>query len=206
VTGGQSQWNIERLAVPDAWVCTPTVYDDDRGTFLEWFRGDMVASVAGRRFEIVQANHSVSRRGVVRGVHFADVPPGQAKFIYSPVGAFLDIVIDLRIGSPTFGVVDSVVLDDVERRAIFIAEGIGHALCALRDGSSVNYLVSAVYDPDTEHGITPLDPALTSLLPTDLGELLLSEKDVAAPTLREALEQGILPTYEACLARYAALA
>jgi dTDP-4-dehydrorhamnose 3,5-epimerase len=206
MTTGQARWHVEALAVPDAWVITPPVYDDERGVFLEWFRGDLLAAATGRRFEIVQANHSVSRRGVVRGVHFADVPPGQAKFIYCPVGAFLDIVVDLRVGSPTFGAVDSVVLDDVDRRAVFIGEGLGHALCALRDDSSVNYLVSTAYDPIAEHGITPLDPALATLLPTDLGELLLSEKDLAAPTIDEALKLGVLPTYEECLARYAALA
>jgi dTDP-4-dehydrorhamnose 3,5-epimerase len=198
--------NIEPLAVPGAWVCTPPVHGDERGAFVEWFRGDLLAAATGRRFEIVQANHSVSRRGVVRGVHFADVPPGQAKFIYSPVGSFLDIVVDLRVGSPTFGAVDSVVLDDVDRRAVFIAEGIGHALCALRDDSSVNYLVSAAYNPSAEHGITPLDPVLSALLPADTGDLLLSEKDTAAPTISEAIDLGVLPTYEACLARYATLA
>jgi dTDP-4-dehydrorhamnose 3,5-epimerase len=197
--------DIEQLSVPDAWVCTPVVRADDRGAFVEWFRGDLLAAATGRRFEIVQANHSVSKRGVVRGVHFADVPPGQAKFVYCPHGAFLDIVVDLRVGSPTFGTVDSVVIDDVDRRAVFIAEGLGHVLCALQDGSSANYLVSTAYNPAAERTVSPLDPALALPLPTDLGELLLSDKDVAAPTLNQAQEQGILPTDERCRARYAAL-
>jgi dTDP-4-dehydrorhamnose 3,5-epimerase len=196
---------IEQLAVRDAWVCTPIVRGDDRGAFVEWFRGDLLTEATGRRFEIVQANHSVSKRGVVRGVHFADVPPGQAKYVYCPAGAFLDIVVDLRVGSPTFGAVDSVVIDEVDRRAVFLAEGLGHVLCALQDNSSANYLVSSAYNPVAERTISPLDPDLALPLPSDLGDLLLSDKDLAGPTLAQALEQGILPTDEACRARYAAL-
>jgi dTDP-4-dehydrorhamnose 3,5-epimerase len=197
---------IEPLKVPDAWVCTPIVRGDDRGAFVEWFRGDLLAAATGRRFEIVQANHSVSKRGVVRGVHFASVPPGQAKFVYCPQGAFLDIVVDLRVGSPTFGVLDTVVLDDVDRRSVFLSEGLGHVLCALSDDSSVNYLVSTGYDPGAEHTVSPVDPALSLPLPADVGEWLMSDKDRAAPTLDEAVERGILPTYSACRARYDALA
>ncbi|HTW21235.1 MAG TPA: dTDP-4-dehydrorhamnose 3,5-epimerase [Mycobacteriales bacterium] len=197
---------IEPLAVPGAWVCSPQVYGDDRGSFAEWYRDDLLRAATGRRFEVVQANHSVSRRGVVRGVHFADVPPGQAKYVYCPVGAFVDIVVDLRVGSPTFGAVDSVRLDDADQRAVFIAEGIGHVLCALADGSSANYLVSTPYNPAVERTISPLDPALGLPLPEDLGDLVLSEKDAAAPTLEQAINSGILPTYENCLARYGELA
>jgi dTDP-4-dehydrorhamnose 3,5-epimerase len=153
----------------------------------------------------MQANHSTSKRGVVRGVHFADVPPGQAKFVYCPVGAVLDIVVDLRVGSPTFGAVDTVVLDDVERRAVFISEGLGHAFCALRDDTSVNYLVSSVYDPVAERTVSPLDPTLGLSWPSDIGELVMSDKDVAAPSLEDAARGGILPFYDACRERYADL-
>ncbi|HEX3824464.1 MAG TPA: dTDP-4-dehydrorhamnose 3,5-epimerase [Mycobacteriales bacterium] len=196
---------IEALGVPDAWVCTPRVHGDDRGAFLEWFRGDALAETTGRRFTAMQANHSTSKRGVVRGVHFADVPPGQAKFVYCPVGAVLDIVIDLRVGSPTFGAVDTVLLDDVERRAVFISEGIGHAFCSLRDDTSVNYLVSSVYDPVAERTVSPLDPTLGLTWPADIGELVMSDKDLAAPSLDDAARNGILPFYDACRERYADL-
>lgn len=198
--------NIEALNVPDAWVCTPEIRSDDRGAFLEWFRADRLTEATGRGFEIVQANHSVSKRGAVRGVHFADVPPGQAKFVYCPAGAFLDIIVDLRVGSPTFGEVDSVVLDDVARRAVFLSEGLGHVLCALQEDSSATYLVSTAYDPSVERTISPLDPALALPLPGDRDTWLISAKDRAAPTLQQAIEQGILPTAPACHARYAALA
>jgi dTDP-4-dehydrorhamnose 3,5-epimerase len=197
---------IEALKVPGSWVCTAPVHRDDRGAFMEWFRGDLLAAATHRSFEIVQANHSVSKRGVVRGVHFADVPPGQAKYVYCPVGSVLDVVVDLREGSPTFGAVDSVVLDDVDKRGIFIAEGLGHAFCALRDDSSVSYLVSSLYNPTAERTVSPVDPELGLQWPAEVGPISASERDLAAPTLAEARALGILPSYERCLERYSALA
>lgn len=196
---------IEPLAVPDAWVCTPAVHGDDRGFFLEWLRTDKLAEVTGRRFEIRQANHSLSARGVTRGLHFADTPPGQAKLVYCPVGRVLDVIVDLRVGSPTFGAVDSVVLGGPERKVVFVSEGLGHGFCALEDRSSVNYLVSTVYTPTAERTINPLDPELGLPWPTDLGELALSDKDADGPSLAEAREQGVLPDYQRCQAWYEAL-
>jgi dTDP-4-dehydrorhamnose 3,5-epimerase len=196
---------VESMRLADAWLCSPRIHGDDRGAFLEWFRGDVLAETTGRRFDIAQANHSVSKRGVVRGVHFADVPPGQAKFVYCPVGAILDVVVDLRVGSPTFGAVDSVILDDVDRRGVFVAEGLGHAFCALRDDTSVSYLVSSVYDPVAERTVSPIDPSLALPWPVDVGELIMSAKDTNAPSLEAAVRAGILPSYEACRARYSAL-
>jgi dTDP-4-dehydrorhamnose 3,5-epimerase len=186
---------IEPMAIEGAWVCSPTVHADGRGVFLEWFRADILGSATGTGFEVAQANHSVSNRGVVRGVHFSDVPPGQAKLVYCPTGSVLDVVVDLRVGSPTFGLADSVVLDDVERRAVFISEGLGHAFYAQSDSASLTYLVSSVYDPRHEHTISPADPALALPWPTDRGELVMSDRDAAAPSLAEAQALGLLPTY-----------
>jgi dTDP-4-dehydrorhamnose 3,5-epimerase len=194
---------IEELSIGDAYMITPVVHGDSRGMFTEWLRGDLLTEATGRRFDVVQANHSLSARGVVRGVHLADVPPGQAKYVYCPSGAVLDVIVDVRVGSPTYGRVETVVLDDVERRAVFLSEGLGHAFCALRDASAVTYLVSTPYDPTIEQTVSPLDAELSLPWPTDIGELTLSEKDTSAPTLAEARARGILPTYDACQALYA---
>ncbi|MGH3450350.1 MAG: dTDP-4-dehydrorhamnose 3,5-epimerase family protein, partial [Haloechinothrix sp.] len=153
---------------------------------------------------VAQTNHSVSRRGVIRGVHFADTPPGQAKYVYCPRGALLDVVVDVRAGSPTFGAWDAVRLDDKDFRAVYLAEGLGHAFVALAEDTVMAYLCSTAYNPVAEHGITPLDPALGLPWPTDL-EPVLSQKDADAPTLAEAAAAGALPRYEDCLARYAEL-
>jgi dTDP-4-dehydrorhamnose 3,5-epimerase len=139
---------------------------------------------------------------VLRGVHFALVPPGQAKYVYCPAGRVLDVVVDVRVGSPTFGVHDAVVLDSEQPRAVYLSEGLGHAFLSLADGSSVTYLVSSGYDPTREFGVSPVDPALDLPWPDDM-EFELSAKDQQAPTLAEAREQGLLPTIEECRARYA---
>jgi dTDP-4-dehydrorhamnose 3,5-epimerase len=114
------------------------------------------------------------------------------------------VVVDVRVGSPTFGVHDSVLLDSDEPRAVFISEGIGHAFLSLADASSVTYLVSTGYSPGREFGIDPMDPALGLPWPGDL-EFELSAKDVAAPTLAEAAAQELLPTMAQCRALYASL-
>jgi dTDP-4-dehydrorhamnose 3,5-epimerase len=195
---------VRELAVPGAWEFTPRQYPDDRGVFLEWYRADVVNQTIGHSLEISQSNQSVSRRGTVRGVHYADVPPSQAKYVYCPSGAVLDVVVDIRAGSPTFGVVDTVRLDDVDRRAVYLSEGLGHAFMALTDDATVTYLCSTGYAPDREHGVNPLDDTLNIPWPADI-EPVLSDKDTEAPSLHEAAEQGLLPTYAECLAYYASL-
>ena len=143
---------------------------------------------------------SVSAAGVLRGIHFADVPPGQAKYITCPKGAVLDVVVDIRVGSPTFAQWDAIVLDDVDRKCIYLEEGLGHAFLSLEDGSTVVYLCSAGYNPGGEHGVHPLDAEIGIDWPTvgrngDPLEFELSAKDGAAPLLADARVSGLLPTY-----------
>jgi dTDP-4-dehydrorhamnose 3,5-epimerase len=195
---------IRQLAVPDSYVLDLVPHGDARGRFTEWYRADVLAEPLGFPLTLAQANHSVSARGVLRGVHFALVPPGQAKYVYCPAGKVLDVVVDIRVGSPTFGVHDAVELDSERPRAVYLAEGLGHAFVSLADGSSVTYLVSTGYSPGREFGVHPFDPELALPWPTDL-EFELSAKDTAAPSLAEAREQGLLPTMEQCTARYTEL-
>ncbi|WP_251150342.1 dTDP-4-dehydrorhamnose 3,5-epimerase [Cellulosimicrobium sp. Marseille-Q4280] len=190
---------LRELAVPGAWEITPQQHGDPRGVFLEWFKAGPFAEAVGHPLDLQQANCSVSAAGVLRGIHFADVPPGQAKYVTCARGAVLDVVVDVRVGSPTFGQWDSVLLDDVDRRAIYLGEGLGHAFLSLEDDSTVLYLCSTGYAPGREHGIHPLDPAVGIEWPTTArdGSPLtpqLSAKDEAAPGLHEAAEQGLLPT------------
>ena len=191
---------IEPLSIDGAWEITPKKFGDPRGLFMEAFRGDLLAEVIGHPFDLQQANLSVSAAGVLRGVHFADVPPGQAKYVSCPRGAIFDVVVDIRVGSPTFGAWDGALLDDVDRRALYIGEGLGHAFVALEDNSVVTYLCSTGYNPAGEHGINPLDPAIGIEFPTTARDgsdltFTLSDKDTAAPTLAEAEASGLLPEY-----------
>jgi dTDP-4-dehydrorhamnose 3,5-epimerase len=194
---------VTELDIEHAWVFTPRQHGDDRGVFLEWFKAEAFVEATGRPFTIAQANHSVSKRGTLRGIHFADVPPSQGKFVYCPKGAVLDVIIDIRVGSPTYGRHTTVQLDDVDRRAVFISEGLGHAFVALTDDANVTYLVTTGYNPTGEHGVHPLDPAIGIEWP--MADPVLSAKDAAAPTLAEAAAQGILPSYDACVAFYNSL-
>ncbi|WP_403023472.1 dTDP-4-dehydrorhamnose 3,5-epimerase family protein [Salinibacterium sp. GXW1014] len=187
---------IRELSVPDSYEITPKQFGDDRGVFLEWYRFDRLEEAIGHPIDLRQANTSVSKRGVVRGIHFADVPRGQAKYVTATHGAVLDYVIDIRVGSPTFGQWDSVLLDDKDRRAIYIAEGLGHCFVALTDDATVSYLVSDVFNPSKEHGINPLDEQVGLVFPPEAGEPLLSPKDTDAPTLAQAAGQGLLPQYD----------
>ncbi|MFD6309575.1 dTDP-4-dehydrorhamnose 3,5-epimerase [Streptomyces nigra] len=190
------------LGIDGAWVLQPQLFEDDRGTFHEWYRGEEFREATGHDLTLAQANCSVSRRGVLRGLHYADVPPGQAKYVTCVRGAVLDVVADIRVGSPTFGQWEAVRLDDDGRRAVFLAEGLGHAFMALTDDATVVYLCSTGYDPRREHTVDALDPALGITWPDGLTPVL-SPKDARAPSLAEAQEAGLLPSYEACRARYA---
>lgn len=196
---------FRELRVPGAFEMTPQQYGDPRGVFLEWFKKEVFAEAVGHPLDLQQANMSVSAAGVLRGIHFADVPPSQAKYVTCPKGAVLDVVVDIRVGSPTFGSWDSVLLDDTDRRAIYLGEGLGHAFMSLEDDSVVAYLCSAGYAPEREHGIHPLDPAIGIDWPTRdrSGSSFvpqLSGKDTTAPTLAEAESQGLLPTLDAVTA------
>jgi len=196
---------IRELSIPDSYEITPKQMGDDRGVFLEWYRFDKLSEVIGHPLDLRQGNLSVSKKGVVRGIHFADVPRGQAKYVQAVHGAVLDFVIDIRVGSPTFGQWDSVLLDTVDHRSIYLAEGLGHAFVALTDDATVSYLVSDTYNAPREHGINPTDADINLVFPDSAGELLLSPKDTDAPGLHEAAELGLLPQFADVQAFYASL-
>ncbi|WP_406412115.1 dTDP-4-dehydrorhamnose 3,5-epimerase [Streptomyces sp. NBC_01614] len=195
---------MRSLGIEGAWALEPKVFPDDRGSFHEWYRGPEFREATGHDLSLAQANCSVSRRGVLRGVHFSEVPPGQAKYVTCVRGAILDVVVDIRVGSPTFGRWEALRLDDDSRHALFLAEGLGHAFMALTDDATVVYLCSTGYAPEREHGVNPLDPDLAIAWPEDIPPVL-SPKDAQAPSLARAREADLLPSYEDCTAHYARL-
>src|SRR5271170_4570399 len=138
---------MDALDIDGAWVFTPRVHGDGRGSFLEWFRGAEFLTDLGHGLEVAQANCSVSRRGVIRGIHFADVPPGQAKYVTCASGAILDVIVDIRVGSPTFGQWEAVRLDEIGRRAVYLEPGLGHGFVALSESATVIYQCSESYAP-----------------------------------------------------------
>ena len=192
-----SEMKVRELDIPGTWEITPVIRGDSRGLFFEWLTDRGFTGFAGHSFDVRQANCSVSAAGVLRGLHFAQLPPSQAKYVTCVSGSVFDVVVDIRLGSPTFGRWDSVVLDDSDRRTIYISEGLAHGFLALQDNSTVMYLCSAEYDPQREHTICATDPALAIEWPlVDGAAPSLSDRDAAAPNLDEVRKSGLLPSWE----------
>ncbi|OON80930.1 dTDP-4-dehydrorhamnose 3,5-epimerase family protein [Streptomyces tsukubensis] len=191
---------MRRLAVDGAWEIDLRPHHDERGIFAEWYSDDEVSALLGAPMPVALAGVSISRKGVVRGVHFVETPPGQARYVTCVAGEVRDFVVDVREGSPTFGRWDSVRLGPGHWRAVYLAEGLGHAFTALTDHATVLYLCSAPYRPERERTVHPLDPALA--LPWPAGaERSLSARDREAPTLAEARRRGLLPAWSATVSR-----
>ena len=186
---------VRELDIAGAWEITPQLHADSRGLFFEWLTDRAFAGFAGHRLDVRQANCSTSGAGVLRGLHFAQLPPSQAKYVTCLSGSVFDVVVDIRLGSPTFGHWDSVLLDDRDRRSVYLSEGLAHGFVALQDNSTVMYLCSAEYNPQREHTIGATDPALAIDWPTE-HKLVLSDRDAAAPTLEELRAADLLPTWE----------
>ena len=166
-------------------------FDDERGSFATPFDSSIFAGTVDL-FPVAQALVSRSRRGVFRGVHYTAVPPGRAKVVWCVHGRCRDIVIDVRVGSPTFARHEVVELDGTSTRALFLPAGVGHAFLALEDDTVMSYLISGPYVPANEHALDPFDPELGLDVPRDV---VLSQRDRDAPTLAEARGRGLLPHY-----------
>ena len=185
------------LKIQGSWVFEPRKFDDDRGSFHEVFKLSQISEVLGRTFEVKQVNHSISKAGVIRGIHWADFPPGQAKYVSCFRGSIWDVVVDIRVGSPTFGQWDAAELSAENGKCVLIEEGLGHVFLALEDDTVVSYLCTEPFNPSAEHGINPLDQdvAIPFSSKSINASFEISPKDSEAQTLHQAKEQGILPLF-----------
>ena len=196
--------DVRELDIAGAWEITPQQYPDSRGLFFEWLTDRGFSDFAGHRLDVRQANCSVSAAGVLRGLHFAALPPSQAKYVTCVSGSVFDVVVDIRVGSPTFGRWDAVELDDSNHKSVYISEGLAHGFVALQDNSTVMYLCSTEYSPGREHTISPTDPAIAIDWPAG-HDLVISDRDAEAPTLDEVRAAGLLPTWDKARAFVSAL-
>jgi dTDP-4-dehydrorhamnose 3,5-epimerase len=187
---------VTPLKIDGSWIIDLNKFEDDRGFFYESFREEIAKNYFGREFTIKQSNTSVSKKGSVRGVHYALLPPSQAKYVQCQKGSIIDYVIDIRVGSPTFSQFVEVELNATNPQAVFIEEGLAHAFVALEDETVVTYFVSENYNPEREKGINPFDSDLNIKWP-DIN-LELSEKDKLAISLKEAQVQNLLPMFDDC--------
>lgn len=195
---------ITEMSIPNAFRIVPEIHEDERGSFTELVRSSLLSEAIGYPFGIGQANCSLSSRNTIRGIHATSLPPGQAKLVTCISGAVLDVAVDLRVGSPTFGKYEMTRQDARTGVSVYLSDGLGHAFIALTDDACVNYLCSEKYVHGTMIEINPMDPDIG--IPWELdGPPIMSDKDAAAPGLAAAAASGILPSYEECLAYYRSL-
>lgn len=172
-------------------------FPDNRGNFAIWFEADTFEAVIGQPFPVAKTHHSVSKYGTIRGIHFTALPPGQRKYVYCPKGRIFDVLVDLRVGSSTFGKTVSTTLSAELLNAIYIPEGIGHGFAALEEASVVSYMCTTPFDPRSEVEIDPFDADISISWP-HFDTPILSERDANAQSFREAAERKYLPSVEDC--------
>jgi dTDP-4-dehydrorhamnose 3,5-epimerase len=172
---------FQEMKIKGAWIHRPLRHSDERGHFEELFKLSQIKSELGRTFIVRQVNQSVSKKGVIRGIHYTDDPEGQAKYVSCPKGAIWDVVVDLREDSPTYGQWDAVELSGDNGLSVFVSEGLGHAFLSLEDGSVANYLCSSEYNLKADRTINALSPGLAiQFNASGLSNFVLSPKDSTA--------------------------
>lgn len=182
--------DVTELAIPGVLQITPRRFTDARGFFSEVYNARTLAEKAGISATFVQDNQSLSRdKGVVRGLHFQSPPFAQGKLVRVLRGAILDVVVDIRHGSPTYGQHVTCQLSAENWTQLWVPEGLAHGFCTLAEDTEVFYKVTAPYAPDHDHGLAWDDPALGIEWPVDASAAVLSEKDLRHPNLAE------LPAY-----------
>jgi dTDP-4-dehydrorhamnose 3,5-epimerase len=183
------------LSIHGAWLLQSRVFADDRGTFSEWFKSSLLTELTGETFEPVQANVSISNAGVIRGIHYSLAPRGQAKLVTVLRGSIMDVAIDARVGSPTFGQYVSVELHAGDGQTMFLRSDMAHAFQALEDNTVVSYLVSSEYSPTDEKEISPMCSTLNIQWAKNL-QVVLSEKDRIAPNITQQSAANLLPSFK----------
>ncbi len=185
--------NLTELSIPGLYVLDSPVHGDERGLFREWFKlGDVEA--AGVTFQAQQANFSLSSRDAVRGLHYSIAPEGQAKIVTCVIGELVDVIVDIRVGSPAFGRVEIIPLVAEQGKSVLVPRDVAHGYCATSERAALCYLISSPFNAPMELEINPLDPAIGVPWPLS-GAPVLSAKDAAAPTLEERRAAQQLPAF-----------
>jgi len=187
--------SLQELSVVGAYVATHRVFPDERGLFREWFKAEEIKSIADG-FSVQQANYSKSNKGVIRGIHYSLAPEGQAKVVTCAAGKIIDVLVDLRFGSPSFLKVEYLELSEDSGKVVFIPSGVGHGFVVQSESAAVVYLTSSGYAPEFEKAICPTDSALGVNWQLPTGEVgIISNADLEAPSLAKAQESGDLPIF-----------
>ena len=172
-------------SIPDVWVIEPKVHGDERGYFVETFRQDKLEDALGYKVNFVQDNESKSSKGVLRGLHFQLAPYAQSKLVRVIEGAVLDVAVDIREGSPSFGQHVAVELSGVNKKQMFIPRGFAHGFVVLTDTATFAYKVDNYYSPECDRGLAFDDVDVNIDWQLTKQQLLLSDKDTQQPRLAE---------------------
>jgi dTDP-4-dehydrorhamnose 3,5-epimerase len=175
-----------RTDIPDVVICEPAVHGDERGYFVETFRQDKLEDFLGFKVNFCQDNESKSSRGVLRGLHYQLAPFAQTKLVRVIQGSVLDVAVDIRKGSPTFGKHVAVKLTSENKKQLFVPRGFAHAFVVLEDDSIFAYKVDNYYSPENDRGVAFDDPAIGIDWGININALKLSEKDTKQPLLKDA--------------------
>lgn len=177
---------IQQTDVAGVWILEPTLHVDQRGYFFESFRADRFRSLTGLEVDFVQENEAMSRRGVVRGLHYQLAPYAQAKLVRVVAGTVWDVAVDMRRSSPTFGRYVAVELSAENKRQLFIPKGFAHGYAVLSEEAVFQYKCDAYYHPEEEAGVRWDDPTIGIQWPLAAEEMILSERDQLHPAFSEA--------------------
>ena len=186
---------FSEIEISGAFLFSPKVFEDNRGSFTESFKQAKFTEATGLEFVVAQINTSVSKANTLRGIHTADVPPGQAKYVMCSSGEIDDFVIDLREGSPTFLTWQKIRLTSISRQALYIPAGIGHGFVAMSETAVVTYLCDYPFSSKGEFGINPFDSELGIDWGIKSDDVLISEKDRNAPNFNSPEIQERLPLF-----------
>lgn len=177
---------VRRLEIDGVLLITPKRFADDRGYFSETFNKKVLAEEAGIAAEFVQDNYSMSRKaGTIRGMHFQSPPFAQDKLVRAVTGSALDVVVDVRHGSPTFGRWVSAILSAETGVQIWVPKGFAHGVCTLQPDTGLAYKTTGYFSREHDLGIAWNDPDLKINWPVDPADVAISEKDAAHPRLAE---------------------
>ena len=190
---GHALMKLSELSIPGLFLLESPVWSDDRGFFREWYKlSDFEAS--GLAFRAQQANLSMSSRNVVRGLHYSLAPEGQAKVVTCVFGELDDVIVDVRIGSPSFGRVEVVHLAANDVRSLLLPAGVAHGFCVTSEEAGLSYMLSSPFNGPLELEIDPFDTQIAVPWAIE-GEAIVSPKDCAAPSLAERAAANQLPTF-----------
>ena len=176
---------FEKFSIEGPILCKPKIINDERGFFSEIFRKDLLENFSKQKYSFCQSNLSRSKKGVLRGLHFQTYPYSQTKLVSVSNGEILDLIVDIRKGSKTYGKGIKIILNDINRFQLLVPKGFAHGFLVLSDIADINYQVDNYFNKDYDYGINSLDPKLNFNLESSSKEILRNKRDCSFPDIKD---------------------